>query len=99
MLPPFQQFWVKDYVAMFLIDLTGFFIRDEHQSKAQSPDLICIITHRCDRSGHTFGFYEEMFGGTSRKDRELRRKAGRVVSGWNLVVSLEILERGWEELG
>ena len=43
---------------MFLNDLAGFFIRNEHQSKGQSPDVTCIMTHRCDRYGHAdFGFW------------------------------------------
>ena len=38
--------------TLFLNDLARFFIRNEHQSKAQSHDLICIMTHRCDTYGH-----------------------------------------------
>ena len=39
--------------TLFLSDLGQFFTRNEDQSKAQSPSLICIITHHCDRYGHS----------------------------------------------
>ena len=43
--------------TLFLNELGRFFIRNEHQSKAQSHDLALIMTYHCDRYGHTCGFF------------------------------------------